>query len=153
MARQVRDVTGGRVDRGRQVAPLRARRGTLCFAHLVAFIESSGIADDIHALLATIDPDDVEMVSRLRATVYDGAQLDEVPCRFRTVDGGVRSCTVRARPLRDQDSGEVVGAMTRQMALDFLTRGHPEITWKTDYPNLLRLYDKLMQRPSFTETA
>ena len=37
-------------------------------------------------------------------------------------------------------------------ALGYVEFRFPEIDWRTPYPNLARLYDKLMQRPSFTET-
>lgn len=57
-----------------------------------------------------VHPDDLAMVDRLRVTVYAGAALDEIPCRFRTVDGSHRSCTVRARALRDP-AGSVVGSV------------------------------------------
>ena len=84
------------------------------------------------------------MVSRLRATVYDGAQLDEIPCRFRTVDGGVRSCTVRARPLRDQDSGEVVGAiMTLRDASERLAALRALATLSSAGEVLVRSHDEL----------
>jgi diguanylate cyclase (GGDEF)-like protein/PAS domain S-box-containing protein len=58
-----------------------------------------------------VHPDDLEMVSRLRVTVYAGAEVDEEPCRFRTSDGTYRACTVRARRLRDPATGEVTGAI------------------------------------------
>ncbi|WP_353235291.1 glutathione S-transferase N-terminal domain-containing protein [Diaphorobacter ruginosibacter] len=37
-------------------------------------------------------------------------------------------------------------------ALAWLAFRFPEIDWRTDYPNLARLHDKLMQRASFAET-
>jgi glutathione S-transferase len=37
-------------------------------------------------------------------------------------------------------------------ALGYLDFRFPQIDWRTDYPNLLRLHDKLQQRPSFAET-
>ena len=37
-------------------------------------------------------------------------------------------------------------------ALGYLDFRFPEVDWRTPYPNLHRLYDKLMQRPSFIET-
>lgn len=37
-------------------------------------------------------------------------------------------------------------------ALGYLDFRFPEIDWRTDYPNLVRLHDKLMQRPSFADT-
>ena len=36
--------------------------------------------------------------------------------------------------------------------LGYLDFRFPEIDWRTPYPNLARLYEKLMQRPSFSET-
>lgn len=38
-------------------------------------------------------------------------------------------------------------------ALGYLDFRFPQLDWRTDNPNLVRLYDKLMQRPSFTDTA
>lgn len=37
-------------------------------------------------------------------------------------------------------------------ALGYLDFRFPEINWRTDHPNLLKLHDKLMLRPSFMET-
>ena len=38
-------------------------------------------------------------------------------------------------------------------ALGYLDFRFPQIDWRTEYPNLVRLHDKLMQRPSFAETV
>lgn len=38
-------------------------------------------------------------------------------------------------------------------ALGYLDFRFPQIDWRTDYPNLVRLHDKLMQRPSFSDTV
>ena len=38
-------------------------------------------------------------------------------------------------------------------ALAYLAFRFPEINWRETHPNLARLYDKLMQRPSFAETV
>ncbi len=37
-------------------------------------------------------------------------------------------------------------------ALGYLDFRFPQIDWRTDYPNLVRLHEKLMQRPSFADT-
>jgi glutathione S-transferase len=37
-------------------------------------------------------------------------------------------------------------------ALGYLDFRFPQIDWRTPHPNLAKLYDKLMTRPSFTET-
>jgi glutathione S-transferase len=38
-------------------------------------------------------------------------------------------------------------------ALGYLDLRHPTIDWRADYPNLLRLAERLAKRPSFAETA
>jgi len=38
-------------------------------------------------------------------------------------------------------------------ALGYLLFRFPSIAWQTQHPNLDTLYQKLMQRPSFIETA
>lgn len=38
-------------------------------------------------------------------------------------------------------------------ALGYLLFRNPEIDWQTQHPNLAKLYDKLMQRPSFSESV
>ena len=37
-------------------------------------------------------------------------------------------------------------------ALGYLDFRFPELPWRTEYPNLVKLHDKLMQRPSFADT-
>jgi len=37
-------------------------------------------------------------------------------------------------------------------ALSYLDFRFPQIDWRSDYPNLQKLLDKLMLRPSFAET-
>ena len=38
-------------------------------------------------------------------------------------------------------------------ALGYLAFRHPDIDWRGKHANLAKLYDKLMQRPSFAETV
>lgn len=38
-------------------------------------------------------------------------------------------------------------------ALGYLSFRFPDIDWRNPFPNLARLYDKLLQRPSFSDTA
>jgi len=45
-----------------------------------------------------------------------------------------------------------LGDLAVGCALGYLSFRFPELDWRTDHPNLVRLYDKLMQRPSFTDT-
>lgn len=37
--------------------------------------------------------------------------------------------------------------------LGWLAFRFPEITWRSDYPNLAKLYDKLLERPSFRDSV
>jgi glutathione S-transferase len=37
-------------------------------------------------------------------------------------------------------------------ALGYLDFRFPQLPWRTEYPNLVRLHDKLLQRPSFADT-
>jgi glutathione S-transferase len=37
-------------------------------------------------------------------------------------------------------------------ALGYLDFRFPQINWRDEYPNLVKLHDKLMQRPSFADT-
>jgi glutathione S-transferase len=39
------------------------------------------------------------------------------------------------------------------VALGYLVFRFPDIDWRTTHPNLARLYDELMERPSFAETV
>ena len=43
-----------------------------------------------------------------------------------------------------------VGSFT--CALGWLAFRFPEIDWRTDYPNLAKLFDKLSERPSFKDS-
>ena len=38
-------------------------------------------------------------------------------------------------------------------ALGYLDFRFPELSWRNEYPNLVKLHDKLMQRPSFADTV
>ena len=38
-------------------------------------------------------------------------------------------------------------------AVGYLHFRFPQIDWRTPYPNLNKLYDKLSQRPSFNDTS
>jgi glutathione S-transferase len=38
-------------------------------------------------------------------------------------------------------------------ALGYLDFRFPELPWRNEYPNLVKLHDKLLQRPSFAETV
>ena len=47
---------------------------------------------------------------------------------------------------------DTIGEITVGCALGYLDFRFPEVDWRTPYPNLHRLYDRLMQRQSFIDT-
>lgn len=53
-------------------------------------------------------------------------------------------CTGNAFSLADIAIGTALGHVTFR---------HPDLDWRSDNPNLVRLYDKLMQRQSFIDTV
>lgn len=78
-----------------------------------------------------------DWIDRQRATIERGLaacadELDEQPWCFGT-----------AVSLADI----AVGSMLGYVAFRF-----PDIDWRTAYPNLVRLHEKLMQRPAFADT-
>jgi glutathione S-transferase len=79
-----------------------------------------------------------EFIGRQRATIDRGltacaAELGEQPWCFGT-----------AITLADIAVGSMLG---------YLSLRFPDIAWRESHPNLARLHDKLMQRPSFADTA
>lgn len=46
-----------------------------------------------------------------------------------------------------------LGDVSVGCALGYLAFRFPEIEWSTQYPNLARLFDRMMQRPAFAETV
>jgi PAS domain S-box-containing protein len=92
-------------------------------------------------------PDDLAEVMRLRATVYEGASVDEIPCRFRMSAGTYRECAVRARPLVDA-GGSIVGSIVALRdthdraaalrALTTLSRGNAVLVRADDEDTLLQ---------------
>jgi PAS domain S-box-containing protein/diguanylate cyclase (GGDEF)-like protein len=96
--------------------------------------------------MSYVHPDDLAMASRLRLTVYEGAELDDIPCRFRVKDGSYRRCLVRARPVRDVDGRitgsvialrEAVAAEASLRALATLLAANTEMVRATDEAELL----------------
>ena len=111
--------------------------------HLLGFSPDELIGAQARSL---IHPDETEMVDRLRASVYSGAELDEIPCRFRTKAGDYRMCSVRARPVFAEDGSITSSVMTlrdvhRQTAvlraLATLSHGNEVVVRASDEGDLL----------------
>ena len=101
---------------------------------------------------------DASVMARLEAT-WDGRtkaqrsqawidrQLDKVHASVKAMDKGLGDkpfCAGIHLSLADIAVG---------CALGYLDFRFPQITWRSDYPNLSKLHDKLMLRPSFADTV
>jgi glutathione S-transferase len=100
---------------------------------------------------------DASLLARLEATwagrsdaersqAWIDRQLGKVHAALRAMSQGLadKSCCVGIHlSLADIAVG---------CALGYLDFRFPQIDWRTPYPNLTRLHEKLMQRPSFADT-
>ncbi len=105
--------------------------------------------DDVQGVLARslVHPDDLEEVNRILASVYDGAAVEDIPCRFRTRAGDFRVCAVRARLLLDA-GGAITGSVVALRdthekaaalrALTTLSRGNAVLVRADDELGLLQ---------------
>jgi glutathione S-transferase len=75
----------------------------------------------------------------------------------RNHDKIVRGLQALATELGDEawcnGEGYSLADIATGCALAYLDLRHPTIDWRADYPNLLKLFDKLAKRASFAETA
>lgn len=82
-----------------------------------------------------------------RSPAWISRQLDKVHQSLKAFSQGLGDkpwCTGTHHSLADIAVG---------CALGYLDFRFPDIDWRTTYPNLDKLHAKLMQRPSFTDTA
>lgn len=82
-----------------------------------------------------------------RSQVWIDRQLDKVNASLKAMSKGLGEkpfCAGIHLTLADIAVG---------CALGYLDFRFPQIDWRTEYPNLVRLHDKLMQRPSFADTV
>jgi glutathione S-transferase len=74
-------------------------------------------------------------------------QMDKVHAGLKAMSTGLKDtpfCAGNHYTLADVAVG---------CALGWLSFRFPEIDWRTDYPNLAKLFDKLSERPSFKDTV
>jgi glutathione S-transferase len=99
---------------------------------------------------------DAGILARLEATWRPADQQSPawIDRQMRKIDGALRQIS--------SELGENTWCHSNQLtladiavgcALGYLILRFPAVTWQIQYPNLDRLYQKLMQRPSFSETA
>jgi glutathione S-transferase len=83
---------------------------------------------------------------RSKKWIADNRQVIDAGLAFMALELGDRDGWCMGTPFSFADAA--VGC-----ALGYLLFRFPEIEWQVQYPNLARLYDKLMQRPSFADTV
>ena len=100
---------------------------------------------------------DAAILARLEATWAGRTKAQRSPAWIERQLGKVRA-TVKAMGQGLGDKPFCAGIylsladIAVGVALGYVDFRFPEIDWRTDNPNLLKLYDKLMLRPSFAET-
>lgn len=100
---------------------------------------------------------DAAILARLEATWAGRTNAQRSPAWIERQLGKVRA-SVKAMGLGLGDKPFCAGIhlsladVAVGVALGYIDFRFPEIDWRTDNPNLLKLYDKLMLRPSFEET-
>lgn len=100
---------------------------------------------------------DAAILARLEATWAGRTKAQRSPAWIDRQLGKVRA-TVKAMGQGLGDKPFCAGIylsladIAVGVALGYIDFRFPEIDWRTDNPHLLKLYDKLMQRPSFSET-
>ncbi len=98
------------------------------------------------ALLARMEAVWTERQESQRSQAWIDRQLDKIQHALRAMNNGLGDkpfCSGIHLTLSDIAVGCAVGY------LDFR---FPQIDWRTPYPNLHKLYDKLAQRPSFVDS-
>lgn len=99
------------------------------------------------ALLARLEATWAGRSEAERSQAWIDRQLGKVQAALRAMSQGLADkpfCAGIHLSLADIAAG---------CALGYLDFRFPQIDWRTPHPNLLRLYDKLMQRASFAETV
>ncbi|MES2832554.1 MAG: glutathione S-transferase N-terminal domain-containing protein [Pseudomonadota bacterium] len=82
-----------------------------------------------------------------RSASWTDRQMAKVHAGLQAMSAGLKEtpfCAGKNYTLSDVAVGCTLG---------WLAFRFPEITWRGDYPNLARLFDKLSERPSFKDTA
>ncbi|MDI1272066.1 glutathione S-transferase C-terminal domain-containing protein [Polaromonas sp.] len=98
------------------------------------------------AILARLEATWAGRDDKQRCKAWIDRQMDKIDTTVRAMSTGLGDkpfCSGIHLSLSDIAVG---------CALGYLDFRFPQIDWRTPYPNLTRLYDKLAQRPSFIDT-
>lgn len=115
----------------------RERAEIKCWEALADGVCEAGILVRLERTLRPVDQQSEAWVTRQMAKIHDG---------LKAMSSGLKDtayCAGNQYTLADVAVG---------CALGWLSHRFPEIDWRDDYPNLEKLFDKLMERPSFKET-
>tara|TARA_R110001599_G_scaffold353676_1_gene595076 strand:+ start:105490 stop:106098 length:609 start_codon:yes stop_codon:yes gene_type:complete len=115
----------------------RERAEIKCWEALADGVCEAGILVRLERTLRPVDQQSEAWVTRQMAKIHDG---------LKAMSSGLKDtayCAGNQYTLADVAVG---------CALGWLSHRFPEIDWRGDYPNLEKLFDKLMERPSFKET-
>lgn len=115
----------------------RERAEIKCWEALADGVCEAGILVRLERTLRPADQQSEAWVTRQMAKIHDG---------LKAMASGLKDtayCAGNQYTLADVAVG---------CALGWLSHRFPEIEWRSEYPNLEKLFDKLMERPSFKET-
>lgn len=115
----------------------RERAEIKCWEALADGVCEAGILVRLERTLRPADQQSEAWVTRQMTKIHDG---------LKAMSSGLKDtayCAGNQYTLADVAVG---------CALGWLSHRFPEIDWRGDYPNLEKLFDKLMERPSFKET-
>lgn len=123
---------------GKLIPPSGRERAEIkCWEALADGVCDAGILVRLERTLRPADQQSEEWVGRQMAKINDG---------LKAMSSGLQDtayCAGKQYTLADVAVG---------CALGWLSLRFPEIDWRRDYPNLEKLFEKLMERPSFKET-
>jgi glutathione S-transferase len=116
----------------------RGRASIKCWEALADGVLDAGI---------TVRLERTQRPAKLQSAQWVERQLGKVHNGIKAMSAGLGDapyCTGAQLTLADVAVG---------CALGWLSFRFPEITWREDYPNLARLFDKLSERKSFKDTV
>ncbi|HTD05680.1 glutathione S-transferase family protein [Undibacterium sp.] len=104
------------------------------------------LADGIMDAAILVRLEKTQRAEAQQSTAWVARQMTKVAAGLKAMSVGLGEtpfCTGNHLTLADISVG---------CALGWLAFRFPEIDWRTDYPNLAKLFDKLSERPSFKDT-
>mgnify|MGYP000356031042 CR=1 FL=1 len=104
------------------------------------------LADGVSDAAVLIRLEKTQRPAELRSEAWVVRQMEKVNAGLKAMSSGLGDgafCSGNHLTLSD---------ISVACTLGWLTFRFPEITWREDYPNLAKLFDKLAERPSFKDS-